>query len=76
MCLFGSSPKPATKAPAPAKAPASLDFSDMEQTPSAARKRKSKGKRSVRNKVPTTGLNMGGAGSASLSIPNSKKGGG
>jgi len=77
MCLFGSpTPKPAPAAPAPAKAPASLDLSDMEQTPSAARKRRSKGKRSVRNKASTTGLNMGGSNAASLSIPNSRKGGG
>jgi len=73
MCLFGSDPKPAPAAPAPAKAPASLDLSDMEQTPSAVRKRRAKGKRSVRNKS-TTGLSVGGTGTPSLNIPSSAKG--
>ena len=73
MCLFGSSkPAPVPTAPAPAKAPASLDLSDMEQTPSSARKRMSKGKRGVRNlrKKSTTGLSVGGASSPSLNIPS------
>lgn len=74
MCLFGSSPKPAPKAPAPAKAPASLDLSDMEQTPSASRKRRSKGKRSLRNKS-TTGLSVGGTSTPTLNIPSNKGGG-
>ena len=76
MCLFGSPNNPAPTAPAPSKAPARLDLSDMEQTPSNARKRMAKGKRGVRNKTSSTGLNMAGSGSAPLSIPNSKKGGG
>lgn len=71
MCLFGSSePKPAPAPPAPAKAPASLDLSDMEQTPSAMRKRRAKGKRSVRNKTSSTGLSVGGSSSPSLNIPS------
>jgi hypothetical protein len=72
MCLFNSSPKPAPTAPAPAKAPARLDLSDMEQTPSSARKRMSKGKRGVRNlrKKSTTGLNVGGTASPNLNIPS------
>ena len=74
MCLFGSEPKPAPTAPAPARAPASLDLSDMEQTPPSARKRSAKGKRGIRNKRSTTGLNIGGNSTSSLSIPNNSKG--
>tara|TARA_R110002153_G_C13092165_1_gene475603 strand:+ start:375 stop:608 length:234 start_codon:yes stop_codon:yes gene_type:complete len=77
MCLFNDAPKPAPTPPAPAKAPATMDFADMGQTPSSARKLRSKGKRSVRNKKPTgtTGLSVGGTGSPSLNIPSNKGGG-
>lgn len=77
MCLFGSSskPEPAPKPPAPAKAPATLDFSDMETTPSSSRKRRAKGKRGVRNmRTNTTGMNMGGSSTPSLNIPSNKGG--
>jgi len=75
MCLFDSpKPTPPPTPPAPARAPASLDLSDMEQTPSSARKRSAKGKRGVRNKRSTTGLTVGGTSSPSLNIPSSSKG--
>jgi len=77
MCIFGSSTKaaPAPPTPAPARAPASLDLSDMEQTPSGQRKKQAKGKRGIRNKkTTTTGLTMGGASQPSLTIASSKKG--
>jgi len=76
MCLFGSSePKPAPTPPAPARAPASLDLSDMEQTPSAMRKRRAQGKRGIRNKTSSTGMNMGGSSAPSLNIPSNNKSG-
>lgn len=74
MCLFGSPNKPAPTAPAPAKSPATLDFSDMETTPSSARKRRAKGKRGVRNMRSTSGMNMGGSSPPSLNIPSNKGG--
>ena len=76
MCIFGSSKAaPAPPTPAPARAPASLDLSDMEQTPSGQRKKHAKGKRSVRNKkTSTTGVSMSGSSQPSLTIASSKKG--
>lgn len=70
MCLF-SSPKNETPPPSPppARAPASLDISNLEQTPSSARKKRSKGKRGMRNAKGNAALNVGGTANSSLSIP-------
>ena len=71
MCFSSPSTPPPTP-PAPAKAPARLDISNLEQTPSHLRKKKSKGKRGVRN---STGLGVGGVGKNALSIPSKSTGG-
>jgi hypothetical protein len=47
----------------------------MEQTPSAMRKRRAKGKRGIRNKTSSTGMNMGGSSAPSLNIPSNNKSG-
>ncbi len=67
MCL-GSSPSSPPTPPAPARSPARLDLTDLEQSPSAQRKKKSKGKRSLRN-PGDTGLNLGGVKPGGLNIP-------
>jgi hypothetical protein len=67
MCL-GSSPSTPPSSPAPARPPARLDLADLEQSPSAQRKKKSKGKRSLRNSGDT-GLNLGGINPGGLNIP-------
>jgi len=67
MC-FASSPSSPPASPAPARPPAKLNLTDLEQTPSASRKKSAKGKRSLRS-PGDTGLNLGGVKPGGLNIP-------